>query len=355
MDLCADAMTGGKVRGRRRVVEDDHINHERWLVSYADFLTLLLAFFVVMYSISQVSESKYRVLSQTLNDAFNTGGGGKTDLVAPQPLPANGGATTVLDLRPIQTSPLLALPEEFIQMVEQASQGLGDLENSDMLTVSGNERWLQIELNSSLLFDSGSAVPKPAATPILNDLARMLLSGKQPVRVEGYTDNLPISSSQFPSNWELSSARAAAIVRGLIAGGVSPDRLSAVGFGDQHAVADNMTPEGRAANRRVVLMIAREEPKMKLQRISLDSVRTSTSPGPSLELQQAGAEQLKPSSSKPVKVEVWLDQLLKGIAPKRTKRAAVKVPLLPPKKKAKPVGASAPSNTGDPRTQALPR
>lgn len=327
---------GRSLRARRKHIVDDQVHHERWLVSYADFLTLLLAFFVVMYSISQVSESKYRVLSDTLTSAFRLAGD-PSQPVADNAMPSTAlqSGIQLVDLRPVSSSSLLTLPEEFLQVVDQLSQAMGDLESSELLAVKGNERWLQIELNSSLLFDSASAVPKDSAKPILLDLANMLKRGSQPIRVEGYTDSLPITSVQYPSNWELSGARAAAVVRALIDGGVAAERLAAVGYGEQRAIADNMTPEGRAANRRVVLMIAREEPKLSLERISLEAMRGSTSTENYSGSQQSQKNSIKTPSAQPVRVDVWMDQLLKGIVPKRPKRAAVKVPLLPPKKKVK--------------------
>ena len=321
----------GARRGRR--VEDEAIHHERWLVSYADFLTLLLAFFVVMYSISQVNESKYRVLSDTLTSAFSTEVKKLPDAAQAAAAAAAQPVSAPIDLRPVSASPLLAMPEEFLGMLEQLHLGMGDLENSDMLAVSGNERWLKIELNASLLFDPASAEPKAAALPILRNLAATLGSGNQPVKVEGYTDSLPINSARFPSNWELSSARASAVVRALIESGVAPSRLSAVGFADQQPVADNMRPEGRAANRRVVLMIAREVPKVELEPIALDSLDRACSGEILAQADRPAAGAAARPARKPIKLEVWLDQQLKGIVAKPPKRSGVKVPLKPVRKK----------------------
>jgi chemotaxis protein MotB len=133
----------------------------------------------------------------------------------------------------------------------------GDLIKSDQLSVRGNELWVEIEMNSSLLFPSGDAVPNDVAFTLIEKVARILAPYGNPVHVEGFTDNQPIATAQFPSNWELSTARAASIVRMLSMEGVAPGRLAAVGYGEFQPVADNATAEGRARNRRVVLVISR--------------------------------------------------------------------------------------------------
>jgi chemotaxis protein MotB len=125
------------------------------------------------------------------------------------------------------------------------------------VNVRGNELWVEIEMNSSLLFPSGDAVPNDIAFSLIERVARILAPYDNPVHVEGFTDNMPISTSQFPSNWELSTARAASIVRMLAMDGVTPSRLAAVGYGEFQPVADNATAEGRSRNRRVVLVISR--------------------------------------------------------------------------------------------------
>ncbi|HBZ92136.1 MAG TPA: flagellar motor protein MotD, partial [Pseudomonas sp.] len=133
----------------------------------------------------------------------------------------------------------------------------GDLIQSDQLTVRGNEMWIEIELSSSLLFPSGDAIPNNQAFDIIEKVAKILAPYQNPVKVEGFTDNLPIQTPQYPTNWELSSARASSIVRMLAMDGVDPSRLAAVGYGEFQPVADNATAEGRGRNRRVVLVISR--------------------------------------------------------------------------------------------------
>ncbi len=238
----------------RRRHQPEHENHERWLVSYADFITLLFAFFVVMYSISSVNEGKYKVLSDTLVGAFNQPQRTLQPIQIGEELPraitpsegseaaGSGGSGTTDALRDITDSMRAAF---------------GDLIAAGDLEVRGNELWIEIELNSGLLFPSGDALPLDAAFAMVERIADILAPYDNPIHVEGFTDNVPIQSRLYPTNWELSAARAASVVRMLTNGGVNPDRLAAVGYGEFRPVADNTTVAGRRANRRVVLLVSR--------------------------------------------------------------------------------------------------
>ena len=244
---------------RRRRHGDEHVNHERWLVSYADFITLLFAFFVVMYSISSINEGKYRVISQALVGVFND----SERSIKPVPIGEE---------RPLTTQPAEPLikdsentdaglgqrPDDPLKTIaNDITNAFGDLIASKQLTVRGNELWVEIELNSSLLFGSGDAMPSNAAFEIIDKVAAVLKPFENPIHVEGFTDDLPIRSAQYPTTWELSSARSASIVRMLAMQGVSPGRMASVGYGEFQPVANNATPEGRALNRRVVLVVSR--------------------------------------------------------------------------------------------------
>ncbi|GLH33406.1 MULTISPECIES: flagellar motor protein MotD [Pseudomonas] len=244
---------------RRRRHTEEHENHERWLVSYADFITLLFAFFVVMYSISSINEGKYKVISQALLGVFND------PERSMKPIPI--GDEQPLSIKPAE--PLIKDSEQTDAGLAQSSvdplkaisddvrDAFGDLIKSDQMTIRGNELWVEIELNSSLLFGSGDAMPSDKAFDIIEKVANILKPFANPVHVEGFTDNLPIRTAQYPTNWELSSARAASIVRLLAMEGVNPARMASVGYGEYQPVAGNDTAEGRARNRRVVLVISR--------------------------------------------------------------------------------------------------
>lgn len=270
---------------RRRRPEEPE-NHERWLVSYADFITLLFAFFVVMYSISSVNEGKYKVLSQALVGVFSD----PDRSVRPIPIGEE---------RPLTTKPALPLVSDSDQseaalgeavdplqaIADNVREAFGDLIRSDQLTVRGNELWIEIELKSSLLFGSGDAMPSDMAFSIVDKVAKILKPFDNPIHVEGFTDNLPISTAQYPTNWELSTARAASMVRMMAMEGIDPRRLAAVGYGEFQPVADNATADGRGRNRRVVLVISR----------NLDVRRSITSAGsanaqPDTALRRAGTQ-----------------------------------------------------------------
>ncbi|MGY4532517.1 chemotaxis protein MotB [Pseudomonas sp. TE3786] len=238
----------------RRRHHDEHENHERWLVSYADFITLLFAFFVVMYSISSINEGKYKILSDSLVGAFNQ----PDRAIKPIPVGEERPLTTEPE-RPLdQDTPAGEDPSKALQEISEAvKSAFGDLIKSDQLTVRGNELWIEIELNSSLLFPSGDAIPNDMAFTIIEKVAKILAPYENPIHVEGFTDNLPIKTAQFPTNWELSTARAASIVRMMAMDGVNAGRLAAVGYGEFQPIANNATAEGRARNRRVVLVVSR--------------------------------------------------------------------------------------------------
>jgi chemotaxis protein MotB len=240
---------------RNKTLGDSH-NHERWLISYADFMTLLFGFFVVMYAISSVNEGKYKVLSNALNEVFAQRNvslapiqvGETTEPVEPSPVPTQQPQTQK-DTNPGDT---------FMQsLATQAQDRLAGVLGKGDFDVKGNDQWLEINLDAAVLFETGEASLGPLAHDVLNAVVEMLGDAKNPVTVEGYTDNVPIATNRYASNWELSAARAAAVVRTFAGLGIDPDRLAAVGYGERHPVATNATPEGRAHNRRVTILVAR--------------------------------------------------------------------------------------------------
>ncbi|OUR64672.1 flagellar motor protein MotD [Methylophaga sp. 42_25_T18] len=253
---------------RRRKVEE-HENHERWLVSYADFITLLFAFFVVMYSISSVNEGKYRVLSNSLESVFSDSprseepvqigelSRGEGELSAQPGLPDVPVFSIELPALPDYTPP--PVPEETIRTIndlsQQLSTALSDLIDSDDVTIKKGDDWLELEMNSKVLFGSGEARLETKAVPIIGKIAAILQTSANPIHVEGFTDNNPINTPRFPSNWELSAARSASVVHLLERYGLNPSRMSAIGYGEFKPIADNTTEEGRKKNRRVVLVV----------------------------------------------------------------------------------------------------
>ena len=291
------------VRRRRQEV---HVNQERWLISYADFITLLFAFFVVMYSISQVNDSKYRVLSDTFIEAFHQTPHVQTNLDSQQNVASSNDVINPIDMvkAPTEqadsdeqkpeineqvTTPLNAqtpvtadnpvkTSDELAQISDLVTEKFTQLIHDQLIQVSSNELWLQIELKDSILFSSGSADTSEQAQKIFDEIAGILTIYSNPVQVEGFTDNIPIKSAKYPTNWELSTARASAIVKYLASKGVAPQRLSAVGYGEYQPVVSNDSEQGRAQNRRVAIMIAKR--KMDRPKVIIAPPLTPLQPAP---------------------------------------------------------------------------
>ena len=262
----------------RKKRTEERENHERWLVSYADFITLLFAFFVVMYSISSVNEGKYRVLSDSLVAAFREperslepvqfGELMRAPMQSEDMLDGKGAIIEVFKMTTAEEEKSKAQAnteqhEPEANGVDQAVQTLADsieasmadLVDEGMIKVRRDKRWIEVEIKSSILFDSGSAALSAPSTPVLRQLAEKFRSLDNVIHVEGFTDNVPISNFEFLSNWELSASRAASVVHLFTRLGIAPKRLAAIGYGEFRPVASNDTAEGRAKNRRVVLVI----------------------------------------------------------------------------------------------------
>jgi chemotaxis protein MotB len=238
---------------RKKTVEEPE-NHERWLVSYADFITLLFAFFVVMYAISSVNEGKYRVLSDTLESAF------KQEPSSESLIRNENAGVALLDGagKPIGKSPKPSESESAEKMKTVAKNVLDAMEpliKSGQVRVSQSPKGITVEINASSLFNSGDAVLQSTAVNALAAVAKILLESDNPIQVEGHTDNIPISSPAYPSNWELSSARAGSVVRLFTEMGVPAARMVAIGYADNRPLDVNTTPEGRTRNRRVNVLI----------------------------------------------------------------------------------------------------
>ncbi len=246
---------------------EEHENHERWLVSYADFITLLFAFFVVMYSISQINVGKYRVLSQSLVSAFRN----TPRSSMPIPLGAEPGGERVRAPHAVFRPTMLVSPNEGaptaqeVAHVQQERQMRGIADNilqvleplvkEGQVRITQNSLGVAVEINASVLFASGQAILQPTSVKALTAVAKVLAGQRNAVQVQGYSDNTPIRTPQYPSNWELSSARASSVVRIFIRNGVAPGRLVAMGFAANAPVASNATAAGRARNRRVTVLI----------------------------------------------------------------------------------------------------
>jgi chemotaxis protein MotB len=227
----------------RKKKHEEHENHERWLVSYADFITLLFAFFVVMYSISSVNEGKFRVVSQSIVEALN-------------PM-INMSATTLRFHPENQGGPISNRAISIdMQVYKKLSEAIQATDTKGRVKVAQGERGVTISITDTTLFMPGEAVVLSEATETLIRVAAVLKDFPHQIRVEGHTDNVPIHTKEFPTNWELSASRALNITRFLAEGGYLPaERLAASGYGEFHPIASNDTPEERSQNRRVELVI----------------------------------------------------------------------------------------------------
>ncbi len=252
-------------RRKLRAIEDDEINHDRWLVSYADFITLLFAFFVVMYSIASVNNAKYETLAESLEEAFLPHE--KKNTPEPQPIPEQSAPTTIQPVildnptaeekqkRQQLSDEILKERRGLKKVSENLEEVLEPYIDDNLVSVKRNDFWVELEMKSDLLFSSGEADLSKKAFPVLKKIAEVIRLLPNMINVEGHTDNIPIDNVDFPSNWDLSAARATSVVRQLINNNIKPERLAVVGYGEFHPIADNNTEEGRFKNRRVLLVL----------------------------------------------------------------------------------------------------
>jgi|CXWL01.1.fsa_nt_gi chemotaxis protein MotB len=252
------------LKKRKQKHEEYADNHERWLVSYADFITLLFAFFIVMYAVSSVNEGKYRVLSSSLVSAF------KND--NPSSLaPPHSTEFSPISIQQSNESDSIKLidnlsfqkakkQEKMKSMAKNILHALEPLVKDGQVRVTQSSLGITVEINASVLFSPGQAKLADNSSLTLQAVAHVIKGHEHEIHVEGHTDNLPIQTENFPSNWELSSARASSVIRLFIENGVEAYRLTAIGYGENRPIETNETPEGRKRNRRVTVMILSTDP-----------------------------------------------------------------------------------------------
>lgn len=269
---------------RRHKKHEEHTNTEAWAIPYGDLVTLLLAFFVVMYAISSVNEGKYRVMSDSMAAAFNGAPRttqpiqiGEQALAPGAPSPAPIVDNAVLDATPAAILTPISLASastpaqsaeytmrrqqneaserQLNQVADQVENAMSDLVKRNLVSVRRHGLWVEVEIKTDILFPSGVATLSAPARKVLTQIADTIKPFPNAMRVEGHTDNRPISSSAFPSNWELSSARAASVVHLFTETGIDPARLAVIGLGEFRPLKANDTSDGRNTNRRVVLVI----------------------------------------------------------------------------------------------------
>ena len=262
---------GRRRRGGGHGHEGEHENDERWLLTYADMITLLMALFMVLFSISSVNTSKFESLQRAMQEAFSGKivSGGKAIQQTGSEVQSNRPAATppIPAIQPItqqlsqtRTRNAAAHEQENFRALKQKIDAYARAHGlSRRLETTVARRGLVVRLlTDRVLFDSGSATLKPPSAPLLARMAQLLRSEfDHPIVVEGHTDSEPIRSATFPTNWELSAGRATAVVRFLIREHVAPGRLSAAGYGAMHPLTTNDTAVGRSRNRRVEIVLSR--------------------------------------------------------------------------------------------------
>jgi chemotaxis protein MotB len=265
----------------RRRRHEEHANHEAWVIPYADLLTLLLALFVVLYAMSSVNTTKYRALAQAISAAFN----GSRQVIEPMQPSSPQSRVPVPAAAPTQTpsAPLTRVPlpmptsqvstraisqshpmnliklnneqQNLDRIRDEVERALQPLIDKNMVVVRRTTTWLEIEIRTDILFPSGVATLSLTASQVLTKLGDILAPFSNPLRVEGYTDDMPINTAVYPSNWELSAARAASVARLFAEHGVAPDRLGIIGWGQYHPSVANDSADGRNQNRRVLVVV----------------------------------------------------------------------------------------------------
>lgn len=265
--------------GTRKKREEERDNHDRWLVSYADFITLLFAFFVVMYAVSSVDAKKYREMARSVGTAFGlkdrqhfaVDEGPAVSVAPPVAMraPRKGNQAEIRKER----EKMKAIGRDLMRI-------LSPFINEGKIKVIQSARGVSVEINASVLFAPAEARLSRQSEEVLRAVAGVLKNEPNPVQVEGFTDDLPIRSAQYPSNWELSSARAGSVVRLFVEEGVAGERMVAIGRSANEPIADNATPEGRSRNRRVSLTILSALPETVTEiPVSLPEAGAAVSPG----------------------------------------------------------------------------
>ncbi|MFL0195632.1 flagellar motor protein MotB [Clostridium sp. WILCCON 0269] len=224
-------------------------NSERWLLTYSDLITLLMIFFIVMYSMSNVNISKYKQLSESLKIAM---GGGKSVIGSDD----TSSIKETINPEDIQQTDTDDQEKKLADLKAEVDKYLQSSGMSGSVSTNIDERGLIVSMNDTLLFDTGSANIKPAFQQKLVQIGKILNQLGNYMRVEGHTDNVPISNEQYSSNWKLSCDRASNVTEFLIgSAGIEPQKLSAIGYGEYRPIADNSTDGGKAKNRRVDIVI----------------------------------------------------------------------------------------------------
>jgi chemotaxis protein MotB len=321
----------------RKKKHEEHVNHEAWAIPYGDLVTLLFALFTVMYAMSSVNEGKFRVLSDAMIAAFNGAPKSMRPVNMGEPEPGKGGEKPLIGITPTALIKIKSqdpatpappkpmspdTPGSLIRMEREVQDAMRALIDAKLITVKRENMWLEIEINTDILFSSGSGAFSSSAEPVLDKLAEVLKPFPNPIRVEGHTDDRPIHTASFPSNWELSAARAASVVHQFTKQGIDPLRLEIVGFGEFHPRQANASVEGRNANRRVAVLVLEAVAPMEAT-TARTTPDTPATVAPGVELADAG------SATNRMLTRVPPEDLGKTVFTKELKSIATEAPKSP--------------------------
>jgi chemotaxis protein MotB len=270
-----------KSRGHHRHEEheehEEHVNHEAWVIPYADMLTLLMALFLVLFAVGRTDIEKFKKLAESFHKEFGNGGSAEiisvgTGSTGDTPLEGGQGVLDNVEVVPTegQIEEAIELAEvtaaqtevEHLGEVRDVIQAAADAQGAgDRIAFRFEGRGLVLTiLDASVLFEAAQATLQPDGIGILDLVLPSLRDLPNDIAIEGHTDSRPISTSRYPSNWELSTARATSVLRYMLLQGFDPNRISAAGYADTRPVADNATSEGQAANRRVEIVVLSDIP-----------------------------------------------------------------------------------------------
>lgn len=268
------------LRRRRKENHDGGAGHERWLVSYADFITLMFAFFVMMYANSKTDQARAQQISEAFRQAMSEG---RLTQTLSRLVKREGSVGANEDEKQLlkaieETKPETGPVVELLPSLRELNEKLKKEIETGRLAVSMERRGLVISLREATFFPSGTDTVEPSTMPTLALIAEELKRTPNPIRMEGHTDSVPISNARFRSNWDLAAARGIAM-RDLFEHrfGVSPERMAISGYADTAPVAPNSTPEGRARNRRVDIVVLNEEASMA-QPVQMRAEPSATGP-----------------------------------------------------------------------------
>ncbi|MFT9849658.1 flagellar motor protein MotB [Aneurinibacillus sp. REN35] len=237
---------------KRKQRHEEHVNLERWLVSYADFVTLLFIVFLILFSMSAVDAQKFQALKESFSEVTGSG----ASLVMPAPGSTSTPTTDRNTGKTNKKNQVAAEQEKFEEIKEKMEQYTKAKGLDQNVKVNIDQNGINVTITGTVLFANGDATLQPQAKMIVKDMFQFINSIDNPLRIEGHTDNVPIRTAQYPSNWELSAARSMNLVRYLADEyKIKPERLSGAGYGEYRPVAPNNTPDSRAQNRRVEIMI----------------------------------------------------------------------------------------------------